>query len=67
MEAIDLRSFLVASVALGSPPVAVGVVPMTHQVYVGQTHPLGRMTFVDTDTFKTRTLTGFGLNGQIIE
>ncbi|MSP59471.1 MAG: hypothetical protein EXR72_03855 [Myxococcales bacterium] len=64
---LDLRSFLVHSVELGSPPVALGVVPMTRQVYVAQTHALGRLTFVATDTFKTRTLTGFALHGGIIE
>lgn len=67
VEALDLVSFLVTRVDLGSPPVAVGVVPSTSQIYVAQTHPLGRMTFVDTSTFRTRTLTGFALNGGIIE
>lgn len=67
VEALDLTSFLVTSVPLGSPPVAVGVVPTTRQVYVAQDHALGRMTFIDADTFTTRTLTGFALNGEIIE
>jgi len=67
VEALDLGSFEITSVGLGSPPVSVGVVPQTAQVYVAQDHPLGRMTFVDELTFATRTLTGFGLNGQIIE
>src|SRR5439155_954140 len=67
VEAFDLASFVITSVALGSPPIAVGVVPGTAQVYVAQDHPLGRMTFVDEATFQTRTLTGFGLNGQIVE
>jgi hypothetical protein len=43
------------------------VVPATAQIYVAQDHPLGRMTFVDTQSFRTRTLTGYGLNSQIIE
>jgi DNA-binding beta-propeller fold protein YncE len=67
LDAIDLHGFVVNGVVLGSPPVAVGVVPSTSQVYVAQDHPLGRMTFVDTATFHTRTLTGYGLNSQIIE
>jgi DNA-binding beta-propeller fold protein YncE len=67
VEAFDLTSFVITSVGLGSPPLAVGVVPGTAQVYVAQDHPLGRMTFVDETTFQARTLTGFGLNGQIIE
>jgi len=67
VEAIDLRTFLVTSVPVGSPPVAVGVLPATAQVYVAQNHPLGRVTFVDSITYNTRTLTGFALNGQVIE
>jgi DNA-binding beta-propeller fold protein YncE len=67
VEALDLVSFGVHSVGLGSPPVAVGVVPGSGQVYVAEDHPLGRITFVDETTFATRTLTGFGLNGQIIQ
>ncbi len=41
--------------------------PATKQIYVVQSHALGRITFVDAGTFKTRTLTGFALNGGIIE
>lgn len=67
LDAIDLRGFLVHQSGLGSPPVAVGVVPATGQVYVAQSHPLGRVTFIDTKTGKRRTLTGFALDSQVIE
>jgi DNA-binding beta-propeller fold protein YncE len=67
LEAIDLRSFLVDRVELGSPPAGIGVLPATEQIYVAQNHPLGRVTFVDSKTHKTRTLTGFALNSQVIE
>ena len=66
-EAIDLRSFLTRAIPLGSPPVSVGVVPATKQVYVAQEHPLGRVTFIDTQSSSLRTLTGFALNSQVIE
>lgn len=67
IDAIDLRGFLVHPSGLGSPPVAVGVVPATGQVYVAQSHPLGRVTFIDAKTGKRRTLTGFALDSQVIE
>jgi len=66
-EAIDLEGFLVESVALGSPPVALGVIPATKAVYVAQSHPLGRVTFIDMGDHQTRTVTGFELNSHIIE
>lgn len=67
VEAIDLTSFLVKSVSLGSSPVALGVISATGVVYVAQSHPLGRVTFVDLKTYKTKTVTGFELNSHIID
>jgi hypothetical protein len=67
VDTIDLRSFLVSPIALGSHPAALGIVPSTAQVYVAQSHPLGRVTFIDQKTLGTRTLTGFALNSQVIE
>ena len=67
VEAMDLSSFLINSVALGSPPVGLGVIAATKQVYVPQSHHLGRVTFIDIKTHQTRTVTGFELNSQVIE
>ena len=67
VEAMDLTSFLITSVAMGSPPVSLGVLPSTKKVYVAQDHALGRVTFVDMKTSKTQTVTGFELNSQVIE
>jgi len=67
VEAIDLGAFLVTSVALGSPPVALGVIATTGSVYVAQDHPLGRVTFVEMATHATKTVTGFELNSHIVE
>jgi DNA-binding beta-propeller fold protein YncE len=67
VEAIDLGSFLVQSVTVGSPPVAIGVMATTSMVYVAQNHPLGRVTFIDMDSHQTKTVTGFELNSHIIE
>lgn len=67
VEAIDLSSFLVDSLTLGSLPVSVGIVPTTQRVYVAQSHPLGRVTFIDMSSHQTRTVTGFELNSYVIE
>jgi DNA-binding beta-propeller fold protein YncE len=66
-ELIDLRTFLVERIDLASPPIAVGVVPATDQIYVAQSHALGRVTFIDATNRTKRTLTGFALNGEVIE
>jgi len=52
---------------LGSPPRAVGVLPAAGKAYVAQEHGSGRITFIDLVTLETRTLTGFELNGRVIE
>jgi len=67
VEAIDLGAFLVDSISLGSPPVALGVLATTRAVYVAQSHDLGRVTFVDMDSHGTKTVTGFELNSYVIE
>ncbi len=67
VDAIDLTSFLCDTVSVGSPPVSVGVVPATQRVFVAQDHPLGRVTFLDTGTLATKTVTGFELNSYVIE
>jgi len=67
VDAIDLESFLIDTVTVGSPPVAVGVVPATQRVYVAQSHPLGRVTFLEQGTHATKTVTGFELNSYVIE
>ena len=67
VEAMDLASFQVKSIALNSSPVALGVIASTRQVYVPQSHHLGRVTFIDITTLTTKTVTGFELNSQVIE
>ena len=67
VDAIDLQSFLVQAVSVGSPPVAVGVVPATSRVFVAQSHQLGRVSFIDLETLALKTVTGFELNNYIIE
>jgi DNA-binding beta-propeller fold protein YncE len=67
LQIVSTRSGVVQTVALGSPPSAVGVVPGARQAFVAQRHPLGRMSFVALTTGAIRTVTGFDLNSQIVD
>ncbi|HEX7840461.1 MAG TPA: hypothetical protein VF469_23440, partial [Kofleriaceae bacterium] len=61
------RTGIVRTVALGSPPSSVGVVPGAGQAFIAQRHPLGRMSFVALATGAVRTVTGFDLNSRIVD
>jgi hypothetical protein len=67
VQVVSTRTGIVSTVALGSPPASVGVVPLAGQAFVAQRHPLGRMSFVALATGKIRTVTGFDLNSQIVD
>lgn len=67
LQTLDLSTFVVTSLQLGSPPEAVGILPNAGVVYVSQRHPLGRMTFVSLVNGSTHTVTGFQLNSQIVD
>jgi hypothetical protein len=64
-QKVEAKSFLVQTIALGSPPLSVGSVPKSERVFVNQDHPDGRITFIDWTTNETRTVTGFELNSRI--
>jgi hypothetical protein len=67
LQIVSTRTGIVQTVALGSPPSSVGVVPVAGQAFVAQRHPLGRMSFVALATGAVRTVTGFDLNSQIVD
>ena len=59
---MPLKSFVPEQVALASRPVAMGVVPDSRRLFVGQEHPDGRITFIDWEPLETTSVTGFELN-----
>jgi YVTN family beta-propeller protein len=67
VQRVDLRSFVVQTISLGSPPVSVGAVPKSQRVFVGQDHPDGRISFIDWNTGAVQSVTGFELNSRIRE
>jgi len=52
---------------LASPPIAAGVVAGANRAYIAQSHPEGRITFIDLATGQARTLTGFELGSRIVD
>jgi len=64
VEQIDLESFIVANLQLGSPPEGVGFVASTAKVFVSQDHPTGRITFIEAGG-SIQTVTGFRINDAV--
>ncbi|MCA9643674.1 MAG: hypothetical protein H6718_06820 [Polyangiaceae bacterium] len=53
--------------SLSSPPLAVGVVPAADRAFISQSHPEGRITFIDFKDGSSRTLTGFELGAKVVD
>jgi hypothetical protein len=62
-----LPELMVTRYPLASPPTAVGVMASAHRAYVAQKHPEGRITFIDMDGGRARTLTGFELAARVVD
>ena len=65
VQNVELDSFQVTPIELGSPPTSVGAVPSSQRAFVGQDHPDGRISFIDYQTNSVQTVTGFELNSRI--
>lgn len=64
VDLVDLRSFIVDALQLGSPPEGAGYVEATEKIFVSQEHPTGRITFLDREG-NVETVTGFRLNDAV--
>jgi hypothetical protein len=67
-QRISLASFATKDFLLGSPPDSIGALSaVTHEVFIGQVHPQGRISFIDwlSDSDNVTSVTGFVLNGGI--
>ncbi|MEZ4465253.1 MAG: hypothetical protein R3F43_12370 [bacterium] len=70
LQRIDLAGFSVQTHELGTPPEVVGVLPAVHRAFVTQTHPEGRISFLDLgddagNGGRLQTVSGYTLNGRI--
>jgi len=52
---------------LASPPIAVGTLEGANRVYIAQKHAEGRVTFVQLDSGRAVTLTGFELGSRVVD
>lgn len=66
LQVVTIQTGVVTSKQLGSPPSAVGVLPGVATAFVSQRHPLGRISFIDLANDAVRTVTGFDLNGHVV-
>ncbi len=64
VDLVDLRSFIVDALGLGSPPEGAGYVEATEKIFVSQEHPTGRITFLDREG-TVETVTGYRLNDAV--
>ena len=62
---INLTTFRMDTLRVPSSPREVGVIPGAWRVFVNQLHPQGRITFVDADSLRPQTVTGYQLNAGI--
>lgn len=66
LQVVNTVTGVVVTKQLGSPPADVGILPGAGMAFSSQRHPLGRVTFVNLLTDAVRTVTGFDLNGNIV-
>lgn len=67
-QIMDLRASggaRVIEMELSSAPTSLGLMRDEQHAYIAQDHPDGRITFLDTATDESITITGFELNSQI--
>jgi hypothetical protein len=66
-QRIALASFIVDDFPLGSPPLAIAALPDSKRMFVSQLHPEGRISFIHWETGAVESVTGFELNGRIVQ
>jgi hypothetical protein len=65
VQEAHLGTFMTRDFALGSTPQHVRVLDSAGVAAVTQDHPSGRITFIDTGSGASKTVTGFELNGAV--
>jgi YVTN family beta-propeller protein len=66
-QRITLASFIVDDFPLGSPPVSIAALADSKRMFVSQDHPEGRISFIQWETGAIESVTGFELNGRIVQ
>ena len=66
-QRIALGSFIVDDFPLGSPSLVIAVLSDSKRMFVSQVHPEGRISFIHWETGAVESVTGFELNGRIVQ
>jgi YVTN family beta-propeller protein len=66
-QRIELVSFIVDDFSLGSPPLSIAALSDSKRMFVSQVHPEGRISFIHWETGAVESVTGFELNGRIVQ
>jgi YVTN family beta-propeller protein len=66
-QRIELASFIVDDFPLGSPPLSIAALSDSKRMFVSQVHPEGRISFIHWETGAVESVTGFELNGRIVQ
>lgn len=67
VQRVELASFAVDPISIGSQPTGIGFVSKARQIFVSQAQTDGRMTFIDWSTLKIRSVAGYELNSNTWE
>lgn len=54
-------------IRLPSQPLSAGIVPQAGQGFVAQSHPEGRVTFIELETGVEKTVTGYELSSKVVQ
>jgi hypothetical protein len=63
----SLPGFGTQKITLASPPLSAALIPDVGQGFVAQSHPEGRITFVNLESGQPRTITGFELSSRVMQ
>jgi hypothetical protein len=64
VDLVNLETFIVDGLNLGSPPQGLSYVELTDKIMISQEHPTGRITFVRGNG-EVQTVTGFELSDAV--
>jgi hypothetical protein len=63
----QLPGFSTKKVTLASPALSAGLIPDLGLGFVAQSHPEGRITFLNLESGQPRTITGFELSSKVVQ
>ncbi len=67
VHGIRLDSLFTVAFPMGSAPISVAALADTKRIFVSQEHPEGRISFIHWETDAVTSVTGFELNGRIVQ